>query len=259
MSPLSQVLEVKTKDDVPGPVTNHTVIEKNGLKLEWSPPVNRNGVLLSYLVEWLNRDGVQYAANVSTSETQFVFPNVTETDKLNISIRAIGTTGLGIPIYHNMFNRVEHNNGQQETLTYDPWIEVAIGSILGSFFILLCMCWCIRRKTCKKSARGDPQQTDLSQNVVAAHVTSINCTELHEMQTLIARQQIGSLPNGKHRPIEVTEYSDEPEKPKETSTSQGQPSLPELPHNSSKPLNGYILNQPNLKVLSSFQSQPTTG
>ena len=96
MEPISDVLEVKTKDDVPGPVTNHTVIRKDGIQLKWSPPVNKNGVLLSYLVEWQNRDGVQNAENISTSENLFIFPNVTVNDKLNISIRAIGSTGMGI-------------------------------------------------------------------------------------------------------------------------------------------------------------------
>ena len=166
-----------------------------------------------------------------------------------------------------MFDIVEYDYGQQQPLPYDPWIEIIVGALLGFFCIFVCMYCIIRKRTCKKNARNAAgQPADLTANAMTPHVQSLNCTELHEMQTLIARQdhhQMGGtmpatlIPNGKHKPIEVIEYTDEPEKPNETST-QGQQNLPELPVSSfsgktgGKPLNGCILNKPNLKILSSF-------
>lgn len=37
---------------VPGSVTNHKYYKKNGIVLEWGKPVNANGNLLHYLIQW---------------------------------------------------------------------------------------------------------------------------------------------------------------------------------------------------------------
>lgn len=36
----------------PGPVSNHTIYKKSGIIIEWSTPINTNGILTYYLVEW---------------------------------------------------------------------------------------------------------------------------------------------------------------------------------------------------------------
>lgn len=37
---------------VPSPVTNHKIFKKNGIVVEWSAPIDLNGILEYYLIEW---------------------------------------------------------------------------------------------------------------------------------------------------------------------------------------------------------------
>lgn len=49
---------------VPGPITDHKFTTYNGITIRWNPPINKNGKLLYYLVEW-TVDNSTRAENVS--------------------------------------------------------------------------------------------------------------------------------------------------------------------------------------------------
>lgn len=36
----------------PGPIANHKIFKKNGIVVEWSAPIDLNGILEYYLIEW---------------------------------------------------------------------------------------------------------------------------------------------------------------------------------------------------------------
>jgi len=95
----------------------------DGITLLWGPPINPNGRLLYYSIQWLKFNETN-AYNCSINENSFKvkylnlflylyfkklnkifflqFPNTTIGERLNITIRAVGNAGIGIPIYINL-------------------------------------------------------------------------------------------------------------------------------------------------------------
>lgn len=182
---------------VPGPVTNHNLLRKDGITLTWGPPENRNGLLQGYMIQWIDKDNVNHSTNLTIDANHFTFPNVSTDDKINISIMAIGNTGVGIPIYVKMLNHVV-DIVEPEAEEYFPWIEIGIGAFTIICLLLFCCLLAIHRKNCKKAHRN---QAAASANA-PMQMHSVNCNaDIHEMQTLIGTsEQLPVLvPNGKYR------------------------------------------------------------
>uniref|UniRef100_W4VR48 Putative neural cell adhesion molecule l1 n=1 Tax=Corethrella appendiculata TaxID=1370023 RepID=W4VR48_9DIPT len=220
--PLSSTIDVQTKQDVPGPVTRHDLIKKDdGVKLIWGPPENPNGKLLYYFIEWINKDLEYNAVNISLGTHEFKFPNITAEEKFNISIRAIGNTGAGIPIYLNLFNQNYDFNSTTNGFKRTS-IEVVIGMLIAILLIIIFIaCFFMRKRTCKKNLRTNSNQPSLppaattatgtnnDQQIILSSLHTANTnfcnTEIHEMQTLISKAEQLSpiLPNGKHKSLEL--------------------------------------------------------
>ncbi|GAB0096374.1 hypothetical protein DMENIID0001_118700 [Sergentomyia squamirostris] len=197
--PITEVIVVQTPQDVPGPVTKHRLEFDDGLTLHWTPPINPNGVLQYYSIVW-SKDNVEMSANVTINENIFKFPNVTETDKIKITIRAVGSAGIGIPIYMNLmgeedFKRVERG-GQ------DSGQAKILGIVIGVFLSCICLiCFAlvfIRVRKCTKN-----RQNGVIENQTNIHDQSHrSCMrDTHEMQTLIPHtglttNQFVNTPNG---------------------------------------------------------------
>ncbi|XP_021712907.1 uncharacterized protein LOC5567074 [Aedes aegypti] len=195
--PISDVLDFLTKQDVPGPVTNHALVRKSGITLTWGPPENRNGLLQGYMIQWIDKDNVNHSLNLTIDTNHFTFPNVSTDDKINISIMAIGSTGIGIPIYVKMLNHVV-DVVEPEPEEYIPWIEIGIGAFTIICLLLFCCLLAIHRKNCKKAHRN--QATTTTSAPLQMH--SANCNaDIHEMQTLIgtSEQLPVLIPNGKYK------------------------------------------------------------
>uniref|UniRef100_A0A182K1F8 Uncharacterized protein n=1 Tax=Anopheles christyi TaxID=43041 RepID=A0A182K1F8_9DIPT len=210
---LSDILDFQTKHDVPGPVTNHELHRTGGtISITWGPPENRNGVLQGYLVEWITEDSVQHSANLSADAISFTFPNVTSDERINISLRALSSSGLGIPIYLNLKNYEgivgggEGNGPANPTGYGDRWLfQLYLITILLIMCIVMgILCYILlRRKACKKAngSSGAPLNNrapvttvgsdgrhhlamDASAMQMMGMITGCN-NDMHEMQTLI--------------------------------------------------------------------------
>ncbi|XP_062535649.1 uncharacterized protein LOC134204852 isoform X2 [Armigeres subalbatus] len=195
--PISDVLDFLTKQDVPGPVTNHGLIRKDGITLTWGPPENRNGQLQGYLIQWIDKDNVNHSVKLTIDTNHFQFPNVSTDDKINISIMAIGSTGVGIPIYVKMMNQIVEVT-EPEPQEYIPWIEIGIGAFMVIFLLLFCCILVIHRKNCKKAQRNQAAAATTS----ALQMHPVNCNaDIHEMQTLIgtSEQLPVLIPNGTYK------------------------------------------------------------
>lgn len=51
---------------VPGPITDHKIVNYRGVTIKWNPPINSNGKLVKYLVEWTVNNNT-HSADVSIS------------------------------------------------------------------------------------------------------------------------------------------------------------------------------------------------
>ncbi|XP_053680454.1 uncharacterized protein LOC128731364 [Anopheles nili] len=221
---LSDILDFQTKHDVPGPVTNHELHRKGGtISITWGPPENRNGVLQGYLVEWINEDSIQHLANLSVDATSFTFPNVTSDERINISLRALSSSGLGIPIYLNLKNYEPVNDGvdgknssNSSSSNSQRWLfqmYLIILVLLLFVTIGVCCCLVLRRKACKKASSSSaaglanraPQMAtsndgrhhltiDASAMQMMGMMTGCN-SDMHEMQTLINASSSSNYPH----------------------------------------------------------------
>ncbi|XP_058055584.1 uncharacterized protein LOC131206994 [Anopheles bellator] len=219
---LSEILEFTTKHDVPGPVTNHELHRKGGtITITWGPPANRNGILHGYIVEWVNEDSIQHTANLTADTASFTFPNVTSDERINISIRALSSSGIGIPIYLNLKQYFPDPDGDDRAGTsggttlsrHFQLLQFVLAAALFILFCLMAICCCLllRRKACKKASgtggAGSATATSLSTDAVGGSRTlhhhqpsssdtatlqmmsmmmAAGCSsDVHEMQTLI--------------------------------------------------------------------------
>uniref|UniRef100_A0A2M4A6F4 Putative neural cell adhesion molecule l1 n=2 Tax=Anopheles triannulatus TaxID=58253 RepID=A0A2M4A6F4_9DIPT len=157
---LSVILDFQTKHDVPGPVTNHELHRKDGkITITWGPPENRNGVLHGYIVEWINEDSVLHTANLTADKTSFTFPNVSSDERINISIRALSSSGIGIPIYLNLKQYFPDPDERNEASGAPPWpsqLQLVHYVLIGVLLVLiipvsLCCVQLFHRKSCKKA------------------------------------------------------------------------------------------------------------
>ena len=199
---------------VPGPITNHKIGKDEGIFVEWEPPINPNGILKYYLVEWtINND--THSANVSVDEknasgrNSFHFPNTHDEDKFNVTMRAVSDSGIGIPIYMNLENLLLFYNEESVSSissAHDPRLGIAIGALLSVVCIMVCTWIIIRHRKCTKPTRQpadmngagnnhfnqnhhnrtDPSTAELFP--LQPTTISANCAvDLHEMQTLMIK------------------------------------------------------------------------
>lgn len=204
-------VDVQTIPDPPGTVTNHKVFNDDGLKLSWDPPTNANGKISYYSVYW-TVNNVTHAANVSSNETFFKFPNITEREEINVTIRVIGENGIGAPIFFDLRNWFRNSEERRSIL--DAYLGVAIGAALSSLCILIFSLIFICQRHRFKMRSGQIQLTSQSESNIGAASTpggntestglggflgdgglsgglSENSTfhEYHEMRTLIPKSQ----------------------------------------------------------------------
>lgn len=194
---------------VPGPITNHKILQTDGIELEWEAPVFANGNLTHYLIEWtmMNKTLAENVPIHGGSNT-FKFPNTKDGDRFNITIRAVSEFGAGIPIYINLRNLVSFPSEKSSgtvVRSHDPRLGIGIGVLLSVLCLIVCTCIIVRHRQCVKTR----QQTEMNGGVVHHHqfqnrsmnvdrttATTLfpsppnaiapNCViDVHEMQTLI--------------------------------------------------------------------------
>lgn len=149
--------------------------------------------------------------SISKSLFDQQFPDLQESDRFNITIRAVSNFGIGIPIYVDLRKSKNippiacNSDGCQPS--HDPSLGILIGVLLSILCIMACALIIIRHRRCLKSAHhqnvngNDANARNVTQNrspvnrAPVATATRIptsssqipaNCTkDAHEMQTLI--------------------------------------------------------------------------
>lgn len=194
---LSMILSERTKKDAPGPVRNHLIIKDNGIVLKWEEPINPNGVLDHYWIQWNLDSNESRAINISAIEDYFRFPNSTNDDVFNISIRAIGEAGIGNPLYINLakFKDIPMKEAGPRNW-YSPIIVIMFLVIL--FILLMTLFLCL--VACGMRKKGSKNQISVNQvPQPPVTITDNVCNiDMQEMQTLINRTDANTiLPNGR--------------------------------------------------------------
>lgn len=172
----------------------------NGIVLHWKPPLNTNGDISHYLVEWTYKN-VSYEQNITG--LSFKFPNTTNSDQFNITVRAYGVAGLGSPLIINPnkwgilpFNVIGSAEPQSTTVYLDSFMIFAIIFISMMLLVLVVGYILLKRHRYCKNSNGiisseqssfPPPTSPLAEN--------IRTDEMYEMQTLIPTTQV-VLSNG---------------------------------------------------------------
>lgn len=171
--------------------------------LFWSPPKNPNGVISSYLVEW-TINNVTY--NATVSEQKFKFPHTKDTDKFNISVRAIGEAGYGHPLIIDP--------SRSAILPYDIYspnksksVQISFDSLMISFIVAISILLCLfvivyvlnrRHRYCKNSNGIINNEQSSFSPTTSPVMDNTRSDEMYEMQTLISPSTQNSiLVNGK--------------------------------------------------------------
>lgn len=188
---------------MPGPVLRQSISRSNGLTLHWDHPSNPNGELLYYSIEWNGKDGEIHSKNVSILELQYKFPDSIDLTKINITIRAVSTSGEGIPVYINLSNINQMSNISPKS-DFDPTLGIVLGTVLSVLCVFFCIfCFIFNDRTCKKNTRNTIQNRSLPPMQSLTHCN----TDMHEMQTLINKTKIGLIPNGLEKHINAVDKS----------------------------------------------------
>lgn len=191
---ISNVLSERTKKDAPGPVSGHLIFKDNGIVLEWQDPINPNGLLDHYWIQW-NLGNESKAINISATESCFRFPNTTNEDIFNITIRALGESGIGNPLYINLANFKDIPALEARTRNWNTPIFVV--SLVVSIFILIILLCVIACNMRLKSSKNSTSTIQISQPPpMTIPVDNICNIDMQEMQTLITRTDI-NIPNGR--------------------------------------------------------------
>lgn len=156
-------------------------------------------------------------SDFSTSQ----FPGLQDTDRFNISIRAVSNFGIGIPIYvdlRDVKDIPDEDDRINASMHQDPRLGISIGVLLSVLCIIVCVLIIIRHRRCSKSphhqhingngnnARGSFQtRSPLNRAPVAgattivpnttAQISTTCATDAHEMQTLIVTSSIENIPS----------------------------------------------------------------
>ncbi|KAJ6637567.1 Protogenin A [Pseudolycoriella hygida] len=180
-------INARTKQDIPGPITNYNIYNQNGWKLEWKPPEQTNGLLniRYYEIEWTINNEL-HSANVTVDTNYFELP-IGQGDKFNITIRAVSDSH-GIPIHINSEN-LQHDNSKlpnYHSQQNDPTLGILIGAMLSLLCVLI-TCWIIvRYRTCSKNDIGHTSRNTTSP--IPTQSANYN-VDMHEMQNLITKPE----------------------------------------------------------------------
>lgn len=167
------------------------MIKKNGITLCWKEPKDTlKEPILYYTVEWWQEDGILYRKNLSAEDREFTFPNTSIKDRFNLSITAVSSAGLGIPIFIDLNKNSDFFGAH--TLVADEYI---IGILIGTLVSLLCLILCIwiflrNYQKCNKSHGVGINNTQQSLNIETA-TNIVNCnkssntTEMFELENLL--------------------------------------------------------------------------
>lgn len=145
----------------------------------------------------------------------FRFPNTTNIDRFNITVRAFGEAGLGYPLIINPdkwgilpFNVIGSAEQQGATIYFDSFMIFAIVFIsITLVVVVFCIIFLRRHRYCKNSngiinssdqSSFQPTATPLSEN--------LRTDEMYEMQTLIPTSQM-VMANGREAPLKMANPS----------------------------------------------------
>lgn len=151
------------------------------------------------------------------SKTKFQFPGLQESDRFNITIRAVSNYGVGIPIYVDLRDVKEiPNEDYAASMQRDPRLGISIGVLLSLLCVIICVLIIVRHRRCSKSPhqqhingngnnaqrsfqnRSPMNRTPVTGTTTILPTTSAqipnNCAmDAHEMQTLIVTSSIENL------------------------------------------------------------------
>lgn len=175
---------------MPGPISDARIKTYNGMTLEWNPPRNPNGEIYHYLVEWSFKNATH---KQKVTELKFSFPNTTSTDFFNITVRAFGSAGEGIPLFVNpeKFGKLPTNNigpAEQQTTTiyFDSFMIFAIIFISLIIIVLLVgFVLCRQHRYCKNTNGIVNSEQSSFPPTTSPLIENVRTDEMYEMQTLI--------------------------------------------------------------------------
>ncbi|KAL7017913.1 hypothetical protein ACKWTF_010565 [Chironomus riparius] len=204
---LTTEVNFQTLRDVPGPVIDSNLEKNKGLILHWNPPRNPNGKIHNYLVEWTFNNQTY---NATVTGQKFRFPNTKDTDRFNISVRAIGEGGIGHPLIIDPSRSAMlpidiygQTMPKTSTISIDPF--VIFGIIFISLLLLMFVTGyvvCRKHRYCKNSNGIINNEQSSFSPTTSPVMDNIRSDEMYEMQTLITPSTQNSiLVNGKDNAV----------------------------------------------------------
>lgn len=179
-----------------GPVSKSYVeITENGMTLHWDPPINRNGKIDGYAITWVYNNET-FERNVT--ENSFKFPNTTNLDRFNITIRAYGVAGYGNPLIINpdKWNKLPIKGKDLKSNNSLYVILVILIASIGLLLLAMGYVLCRRHRYCKQHGMLSSEQSSFQTPSTAPLGANIRMDEMYEMQTLISTSQ-ALMSNGK--------------------------------------------------------------
>lgn len=162
-------------------------------------------------------------------------PGIRETDRFNITIRAVSNYGVGIPIFVDLrkFKEIPIiSHSGNVPAQRDPTLGILVGVLLSVVCVAICALIIIRHRRCLKAAHHQhvngndgstrssaPTRPTQNRAPVATATTRVptsssqiptSCTmDAHEMQTLIATSSTENIPivNGNGLPKKSDSYA----------------------------------------------------
>ncbi|KAL7728930.1 hypothetical protein ACLKA6_004263 [Drosophila palustris] len=195
-------MDVKTLPDPPGTISNSRVVKDNGIKLLWDPPVHPNGRVHHYNIEWTLGNVTHEAVVFECQTCSYKFPNVSESDKMHVTVRVVGETGVGAPLFFDlMSHRILAN---PKNSNHEVYSGIAIGSLLSTVCVFAFALFIIfQRRRFKARAQG-PTHLTTPTDINFGNLSSASGMpgdsagglsgstlqqDCHEMQTLIPRSR----------------------------------------------------------------------
>ncbi|XP_034489215.1 uncharacterized protein LOC117792968 [Drosophila innubila] len=195
-------IDVKTLPDPPGTISNARVVKDNGIMLLWEPPLHSNGRVHHYNIEWTLDNVTHEMVVYECRSCSFKFPNVSETDKMHVTVRVVGETGVGAPLFFDLSNhRIPPIN---KNSNHEVYSGIAIGSLLSTVCVFVFALFIIfQRRRFKARAQG-PTHLTTPTDINFGNLSSASGMpgdsagglsgstlqqDCHEMQTLIPRSR----------------------------------------------------------------------
>ncbi|KAH8310772.1 hypothetical protein KR044_002989 [Drosophila immigrans] len=187
----------------PGTISNSRVVKDNGLKLLWEPPVHPNGRVHHYSIEWTLGNVTHEAVVYECRSCSYKFPNVSETDKMHVTVRVVGETGVGAPLYFDLMNhRILPDDPHHSN--HEVYSGIAIGSLLSTVCVFGFALFIIFQRRRFKARVQGPTHLTTPTDITFGNLSSASGMpgdsagglsgstlqqDCHEMQTLIPRSR----------------------------------------------------------------------